>query len=167
MFFLPAFGTADGFIPLAFSAVKFLWLPALPALREGEVWISTKTWKPSWCGSEGRVLVFQALFCPEWILTLVYCTVCVVLQSENPAMEGQNFSFLFDLDWCDRFPGGSDGKATSCNAGDLGSILGSGRSLGEGNGNPLQYSCPENSMDRGAWRAAVYCAAKSRTQLSD
>ena len=46
------------------------------------------------------------------------------------------------------FPGGPDGKA--CNAGDLGSIPGSGRSPGEGNGSPLQYSCLENSMDRGA-----------------
>ena len=47
------------------------------------------------------------------------------------------------------FPGGSDGKASARNAGDLGSIPGSGRSPGEGNGNPLQYSCLENSMDRG------------------
>ena len=49
------------------------------------------------------------------------------------------------------FPGGSDGKASACNAGDLGSILGSGRSPGEGNGNPLQHSCLENPMDGGAW----------------
>ena len=49
------------------------------------------------------------------------------------------------------FPGGSDGKASACNAGDLGSIPGSGRSPGEGNGNPLQRSCLENPMDRGAW----------------
>ena len=54
-----------------------------------------------------------------------------MLQSENLAMEGQNFSFLFDLDWCDHFPGGSDSKPTSCNAGDLGSIPGSERSPGE------------------------------------
>ena len=49
------------------------------------------------------------------------------------------------------FPGGSEGKASICSAGDLGSILGSGRSPVEGNGNPLQYSCLENPMDRGAW----------------
>ena len=49
------------------------------------------------------------------------------------------------------FPGGSDGKASAYNAGDLGSIPGSGRSPGEGNGNPLQYSCLENPMERGAW----------------
>ena len=53
------------------------------------------------------------------------------------------------------FPGGSDGKASACNAGDLGSIPGSGRSPGEGNGNPLQYSCLENLMDRGTWRGLV------------
>ena len=50
------------------------------------------------------------------------------------------------------FPGGSDGKASACNAGDPGSIPGSGRSPGEGNGNPLQYSCLENPMDGGAWQ---------------
>ena len=46
------------------------------------------------------------------------------------------------------FPGGSDGKQSACNAGDLGSVPGSGRSPGEGNGYPLQYSCLENPMDR-------------------
>ena len=52
---------------------------------------------------------------------------------------------------------------SACSVGDLGSIPGSGRSSGEGNGNPLQYSCLENPMDRGAWWAAVHKAAKSRT----
>ena len=49
------------------------------------------------------------------------------------------------------FPGGSDGKASAYNVGDWGSITGLGRSPGEGNGNPLQYSCLENPIDRGAW----------------
>ena len=65
------------------------------------------------------------------------------------------------------FPGGSDGQESAWNAGDLGSIIGSERSPGEGNGNPLQYSGLENPMDGGAWRAAVHGAAKSQTQLSD
>ena len=65
------------------------------------------------------------------------------------------------------YAGGSDGKVSAYNAGDPGSIPGSGRSPGEGNGNPLQYSCLENHMDRGAWRATVHGVAKSRTQLSD
>ena len=51
--------------------------------------------------------------------------------------------------------------------GDASSIPGSGRSPAEGNGNPLQYSCLENSMDRGAWQATVHGILKSRTQLSD
>ena len=59
------------------------------------------------------------------------------------------------------------GKASACNAGDLGSIPESERSPGEGNGNPLQYSCLENPMDSGAWQATVHGVAKSRTQLSD
>ena len=56
---------------------------------------------------------------------------------------------------------------SACNAGDQGSIPGLGRSPGEGHGNPLQYSCLENPMDRGAWRAIVHGVAKSRTPLSD
>ena len=60
------------------------------------------------------------------------------------------------------FPGHSVGKESTCNAGDTDSIPGSGRSPGVGNGNPLQYSCLENSMERGAWRAAVHRAAKGR-----
>ena len=63
--------------------------------------------------------------------------------------------------------GGSDSKASACNVGDLGSIPGSGRYPGEGNGNPLQYCCLENSMDGGAWWATVHGVAKSQTQLSD
>jgi len=59
------------------------------------------------------------------------------------------------------FLGGSEGKESTCNAGDLGLIPGSERSPGEGNTNPLQYSCLENSMDRGAWRVTVYGIAKS------
>ena len=65
------------------------------------------------------------------------------------------------------FPGGSEAKASACNVGDVGSIPGLGRSPGEGNGNPLQYSCLENPMDRGAWRATVHRVAKSWTRLND
>ena len=64
------------------------------------------------------------------------------------------------------FTGGSEVKAPACSAGDLGSISGLGRFPGEENGNPLQYSCLENPMDRGAWWATVHGVAKSRKQLS-
>ena len=65
------------------------------------------------------------------------------------------------------FPGGSEVKASASNAGDLGSIPGSRRSSGEGNGNPLQYSCLENPMGGGAWWATVHGVSKSLTWLSD
>ena len=64
-------------------------------------------------------------------------------------------------------PDGSDGKESACNVGDLGLIHGLGRSPGEGNGNPLQYSCLENPTDGGAWRATVHEVAESWTWLSD
>ena len=65
------------------------------------------------------------------------------------------------------FPCGSDGKESACNKKDPGLIPGLGRSPREGNGNPLQYSCLENSIDREAWQATGYGVEKSQTQLSD
>ena len=65
------------------------------------------------------------------------------------------------------FPGGLDGKASAYNVGDPGSVPGWGRYPGERNGNPFQYSCLENPMDRGAWWATVHGVAKSRTRLSN
>ena len=73
-------------------------------------------------------------------------------------------------DYCannEGFPGGSVVKNPPANVGDVGSIPGLGRSPREGNGNPLQYTCLENLMDRGAWWAAVHGITKSRAQLSD
>ena len=63
-------------------------------------------------------------------------------------------------------PGGSVVKNPPASVGDTGSIPGSGRSPGEGNGNPLQYSCLENPVDRGAWWATVHGVAQSQTHLS-
>ena len=65
------------------------------------------------------------------------------------------------------FPGGSEVKASACNAVDLSSIPGSGRSPGEGNGNPLQYSRLENPVDGGAWQATVHGVTKIWARLSD
>ena len=60
------------------------------------------------------------------------------------------------------FPAGSDSKESACSAGDLGPVSGSGRSPGEGNGKPLQYSCLENSMDRGAWLTTLQSMGSQR-----
>ena len=92
----------------------------------------------------------------------------------------QNFCLLFktilfqyrhyialNLGWTWGFPGGSDSKESAFNAGDLDLILGLGRSPREGNGNPLRYSCLENSLDRGAWRPTVHGITKSWTRLND
>ena len=65
------------------------------------------------------------------------------------------------------FPGGSEGKASAYNAGNLGLIPGLGRSPGEGNGIPLQYCCLKNPMDGEAWQATVHGVAKSRIRLSN
>ena len=64
---------------------------------------------------------------------------------------------------CKDFSGGSDGKESACNVGDLGSIPGLERSPGGGHGNQLQFSCLENPVDRGAWQAIVYRVTKSQT----
>ena len=68
---------------------------------------------------------------------------------------------------CLGFPGGLDGKESACNVRDLGSTPGLGRSPAGGSGNPLQYSCLENHMDRGAWQATVYGITKSQTRVTD
>ena len=80
----------------------------------------------------------------------------------------RRFSFSISGDFLKTgLPGGSEGKASSCSAGDLGLIPGSGRSPGVGNGNPLQYSCLENPMDGEAWWATVHVVTKSWTWLRD
>ena len=93
------------------------------------------------------------------------CPIHAVI-SLSIAFSSQHFSpldiavFVFMV-W--GFPGGSDGKETTCNVGDLCSIPGVGRSPGGGHGYPLQYSCLENPMNRGAWQATVHGVAESRT----
>ena len=80
-------------------------------------------------------------------------------------MGASQISYTPDKNIC--FSGNSGGKESACNGGDLGLIPASGRSPGEGNGNPLQYFCLGNPMDRGACQATVHEVAKSRTRLSD
>ena len=92
-------------------------------------------------------------------------SVFIPIPKKGNAKECSNYHTIALISHASKdFPGGSDGKASAYNAGDLGSIPGSGRSPGEGNGNPLQYSCLENPMDGGAWWATVHGLAKSRIQ---
>ena len=87
----------------------------------------------------------------------------VFLPGESDMTEWLHFTSL----QCVSFPGGSDGEESACNAGDLGLIPGLGRSPGERNGYPLQYSCLQSSKDRGAWWTTIPGIAKSQTGLSD
>ena len=101
--------------------------------------------------------VFQAIFYSHGAGIHVHSTWCILF-----------FSWLYYLCSGNKgFPGDSDGKESDCNAGDLGSIPGVGRSPGEGNDNPPQCSCLGNPMDRGAWQAIVQGVTKIWTQLSD
>ena len=90
----------------------------------------------------------------------------VVQATALVSMEDNILKFVLNISLLHKtmgFPGVSDGKNSTCNAGDLGLIPQSGRSPGEGNGSPLQYSLLENPMDRGGWRATVHGITKSRT----
>ena len=78
----------------------------------------------------------------------------------------QNLSEITSYTSPMKFLGGPDGKESACNVGDPSSVPGSGRSPGEGNGNPFPYSCLENSMGRGTWQAPVHGVAKNWMQLS-
>ena len=95
----------------------------------------------------------------------------IFLRITHQGKKGKNY--IWNLGYCCSFrkehwlPRWLSGKESACDAGDLGSIPGSGKSPGEGNGNLLQHFCLGNPMDRGAWWAAVHGVTKSRTQLSN
>ena len=84
-----------------------------------------------------------------------------VLSSVNRVRLQERVPVVFGL------PRWLSGKESSCQAGDLGSIAGSGRCPGEGNGNPFQYSCLRSPLDRRDWQTAVHGVTESQTQLSD
>ena len=96
------------------------------------------------------------------------CLWAFLLPKNNWSFLSRLFCNYFPLrySWYIRLPGGSDGKECACNAGDVGSISALGRSLGEGHGYPLQSSCLENSVVRGAWCTTVHGVSKGQTPLS-
>ena len=99
----------------------------------------------------------------KFLMKLLYnIYLLIAVSSVFPSF--QVFTVPQDISW--GFPGGSVGKETACNAGDPSWIPGSGRSPGEGNGNPLQYSCLENPRDRGAWWAIVPGVTRVRHNLA-
>ena len=102
-----------------------------------------------------------------WICLLFqYVTSGFMLSFISSVKGEEQFFFCFLPPFSLGFPCGSASKESACNAGDLCLIPGLGGSSGEGNGNPLQYSCSENSMGRGAWKATVHWVAQSWTWLS-
>ena len=133
--------------------IYFIWQRSL--LKEIETWrhrleyfvLSLTRSRHQWKNTIGLRVMLKAQF---------LCTQCQI--------KSQRQSF----GWSSKGPtGGSDGKESACNEGDLDSIPALGRSPGEGNGSPCQYSCLGNSMDRGAWQATVHGVTKSWTQLSN
>ena len=116
--------------------------------------------------------VFLAFLTKKWLFLRYKCYFLVKiwkrLKSRSFSQNMQLYSsFSLYIRIYMGFPGGSVGKESACNAGDLGSIPGLGKCPGGGHGNPCQYSGLENPMDRGAWRAAVHGVTRSRTQLID
>ena len=124
-----------------FPSIKIFSTESALHIRYSKYWSFSFSISPS---SEYSGLMFFRI---DWFHLLTVQDKCI---------------FLFILD----FPRGSEVKVSACNAEDLGSIPGSGRSPGEGNGNPLQYSCLENPMDGRAWWATVHGVTKSWTQLN-
>ena len=154
-----------------------------------DVWTSTLD-RPRWillqntCAAVCTAMLYGSCGLETWPFPKVYCFIlwrhfALWLRAWRLVMaHGWDLQWLrafWDLLWTvilvqpvsPGFAGGSDGKESACNTGDPGSIPGPGTSPWEGNGNPLQYSRLENSMDRGAWQATVYGVAKSWTWLSD
>ena len=93
--------------------------------------------------------------------------ICVLFLRGHFYVKPSKIAFINHVHLTASKPFSSDSKVSACNVGDLGSIPGLGRSPGEENGNPLQYSCLENPMVRGAWGATVHGVKKTWTQLSE
>ena len=156
-------------LPSIFPRIRVFSNESILRIRWPEYWrlsfsivlsMNSQDWFPlGWTGwiksllqhhsSKASILRCSAFFIVQ--LSHPYMTTGKTIALTRRTFVGKVMSLLFNMLSRLDFPGGSDGKASAYNAGDLGSIPGSGRSPGEGNGNPLQYSCLENPMDRRAW----------------
>ena len=132
-----------------------------PVSKAGPLLCALKPWflSPFAPAASPTLLCGICFFCYSQILFSVTFFESHIFQYQDPDF----LSLILFLD----VPGGSDGKASVYNAGDLDSSPGLGRSPGEGNGSPLQCCCLEDPMDRGGWYATVCGVAKSRTRLSN
>ena len=128
---------------------------------------ASRLWAAAHLVLSGTSLCPFPLLRPDSRLTHTCSVASARLSLPLGSLPQASVNFIIRFSSLRRFPGSSDGKVSACNAGHPGSIPGSGTSPGEGNGNPLQYSCLESSMDGEAWLATVHGVAKSRTQLSD
>ena len=114
------------------------------------------------------IYIFSLLSFSEFWLGNKYPTLSLSVHAKSCPW-GQDLCYRSQVSMYGGFLGGSEGKASACNAGDLGLIPGSGRSPGEGNGNPLQYSCLENPMDREAWSPSdylVHCLDSGKVRIA-
>ena len=116
-------------------------------------------WQDIWCREQNTV--------GRWAKMSKLCGWHTECEKELQLWSSTELDFFYPVMCQEGFPGGSDGKESACNLGDPGVIPGLERSPGEANGNPLQYSCLENSMNRGACWATAHDVAKSQTWLSD
>ena len=127
-----------------FISFRINWFDLLQSIGLSRIFSSITVWKHQFLGAQPSLWTNSHIH--TWLL-----------EKPSQSLFGSllvkwHLCFLIHcLGFSPGFPGGSDGKASACNVGDQGSIPGSGRSPGEGNGNPLQHSCLENPMDGGAW----------------
>ena len=144
------------------------WWRTWTDLESGEdsFWVQASSFSFPSCSWSHICSIYGSAFSTGaiWVTSVMFSNkVSVLLQQEEqkhgpcPNVHKPTIEYIYiEIVNYLGFPGGSDGKESACNARDLGSIPGSGRSPGEGNGYPLQYSCLKNYMDRGAWQATAH-----------
>ena len=138
------------------TGASWMWLALRAPVGQTLVAPGNHQWHMGPCPFSSQVSFFFLSFSFSYFLP--YFIVFPILSLSSHVL----IAFCSNRNWWGYRGGGSDAKESACNAGGLGLIPGSGRSLGEGNGNPLQHSCLENSMGRGAWQVTVHGVARVR-----
>ena len=153
-----------------------MMLPRASLSRKAGRWVWREGKPPTWLGKRSSPPKYYQLNNLVLILCLFHYLskalgsllhVCDIYEHIHMYIYKHIYVYVYVRGFPGGFPGGSDGKEFACNAEDPGSIPEWGRCPGEGKSNSLQYSCLENSMDRGTWQATVHVVAKSWTRLSN